>query len=65
MVIDEQGHSDHGSDGSDIDAVSHFTEKFDGETVGDTEMAVSFLVLIRCALCILSTWLRYRSSVFH
>jgi len=39
MVIDEQGHSDQGSDGSDIDAVSHFTEKFDGETVGDTEMA--------------------------
>jgi hypothetical protein len=43
MVIDEQGHSDQGSDGSDIDAVSHFTEKFDGETIGDTEMAVSFL----------------------
>ncbi|XP_066366295.1 uncharacterized protein [Miscanthus floridulus] len=39
MVIDEQGHSDQGSDGSDIDAVSHFTEKFDGETIGDTEMA--------------------------
>ncbi|KAJ1264343.1 hypothetical protein BS78_09G256100 [Paspalum vaginatum] len=39
MVIDEQGHSDEGSDGSDIDAVSHFTEKFDAETVGDTEMA--------------------------
>ena len=43
MVIDEQGHSDQGSDGSDIDAVSHFTEKFDEETVGDTEMAVSSL----------------------
>ncbi|OEL20864.1 Pre-rRNA-processing protein TSR1-like protein [Dichanthelium oligosanthes] len=39
MVIDEQGHADLGSDGSDIDAVSHFTEKFDEETVGDTEMA--------------------------
>ncbi|CAL4895990.1 unnamed protein product [Urochloa decumbens] len=39
MVIDEQGHTDQGSDGSDIDAVSHFTEKFDEETVGDTEMA--------------------------
>jgi len=39
MVIDEQGHADQGSDGSDIDAVSHFTEKFDEETVGDTEMA--------------------------
>jgi hypothetical protein len=24
--------------------VSHFTEKFDAETVGDTEMAVSFFV---------------------
>jgi hypothetical protein len=45
--------------------VSHFTEKFDGETVGDTEMAVSFLVLIWWALCILITWLQYRSSVFH
>ena len=43
MVIDEQGHADEGSDGSDIDAVSHFTEKFDEETVGDTEMAVSSL----------------------
>lgn len=65
MVIDEQGHSDQGSDGSDIDAVSHFTEKFDGETIGDTEMAVSFPVLIWWALCILSTWLQYWSSVFH
>jgi hypothetical protein len=41
MVIDEQDHSDHGSDGPDIDAVSHFTEKFDEETVAGTEMAVS------------------------
>ncbi|XP_062179880.1 uncharacterized protein LOC133884470 [Phragmites australis] len=39
MVIDEQDHSDQVSDGSDIDAVSHFTEKFDEETVGGTEMA--------------------------
>lgn len=39
MVIDEQDHSDHGGDFSDIDAVSHFTEKFDEETVGGTEMA--------------------------
>lgn len=46
MVIDEQGDADQGSDGSDIDAVSHFTEKFDEETVGDTEMAVSFFVFI-------------------
>ena len=45
-AIDEEGHSDQGSDGSDIDAMSHFTEKFDGETIGDTEMAVSFPVLI-------------------
>ncbi|KAK3129271.1 hypothetical protein QOZ80_6BG0475740 [Eleusine coracana subsp. coracana] len=37
MVIDEQDHSDQGSDGSDIDAVSHFTAKFDEET--GTEMA--------------------------
>jgi pre-rRNA-processing protein TSR1 len=44
MVIDEQGQADEGSDGSDIDAVSHFTEKFDAETAGDTEMAVSFFV---------------------
>ncbi|CAN6340232.1 unnamed protein product [Urochloa humidicola] len=39
MVIDENGHEDQRSDGSDIDVVSHFTEKFDEETVGDTEMA--------------------------
>ncbi|TVU30228.1 hypothetical protein EJB05_21838 [Eragrostis curvula] len=39
MVIDDQDHSDQGSDGSDVDAVSHFTGKFDEETVGGTEMA--------------------------
>uniref|UniRef100_A0A0D3HKT3 Bms1-type G domain-containing protein n=1 Tax=Oryza barthii TaxID=65489 RepID=A0A0D3HKT3_9ORYZ len=39
MVIDEQDHSDNGGDGSDMDVVSHFTEKFDEETIGGTEMA--------------------------
>ncbi|XP_006663372.1 pre-rRNA-processing protein TSR1 homolog [Oryza brachyantha] len=39
MVIDEQGHSDHGCDSSDMDTVSQFTEKFDEETIGGTEMA--------------------------
>lgn len=43
MVIDEQDHSDQGSDGSDMDAVSHFTAKFDEET--GTEMAVSVFAL--------------------
>ncbi|KAK3154012.1 hypothetical protein QOZ80_2BG0184710 [Eleusine coracana subsp. coracana] len=37
MVIDELDHLDQGSDGSDIDAMSHFTAKFDEET--GTEMA--------------------------
>lgn len=44
MVIDEQDHSDNGGDGSDMDVVSHFTEKFDEETIGGTEMAVSSLI---------------------
>jgi pre-rRNA-processing protein TSR1 len=38
MVIDEKDHSEHDSDSSDEDAVSHFTEKFDQETIGGTEM---------------------------
>ncbi|XBI01376.1 hypothetical protein VPH35_130168 [Triticum aestivum] len=38
MVIDEKDHSEHDSDSSDIDAVSHFTEKFDQETIGGSEM---------------------------
>ncbi|KAG8091465.1 hypothetical protein GUJ93_ZPchr0012g21725 [Zizania palustris] len=39
MIIDEQQHSDHGGCSLDMDAVSHFTEKFDEETIGGTEMA--------------------------
>ena len=44
MVIDEKDHSEHDSDSSDIDAVSHFTEKFDQETIGGSEMGVSYLI---------------------
>ncbi|KQK18356.1 hypothetical protein BRADI_1g41930v3 [Brachypodium distachyon] len=38
MVIDEKDRSEYGSDGSDMDAVSHCREKFDEETIGGTEM---------------------------
>ncbi|KAM0915889.1 hypothetical protein ACQ4PT_010544 [Festuca glaucescens] len=38
MVIDEKDHSEHDSDSSDVDAASHFTEKFDQETIGGTEI---------------------------
>ena len=44
MVIDEKDHSEHDSDSSDIDAVSHFMEKFDQETIGGSEMGVSYLI---------------------
>jgi hypothetical protein len=46
MVIDEKDHSEHDSDSSDVDAASHFTEKFDQETIGGTEMGVSYLILV-------------------
>ncbi|KAL6859404.1 hypothetical protein ACP4OV_017663 [Aristida adscensionis] len=35
----DNDHSDQGSESLDMDAMSHFTEKFDEETVGGTEMA--------------------------
>jgi pre-rRNA-processing protein TSR1 len=46
MVIDENDHSEHESDNSDVDAVSHFTEKFDQESTGGTEMGVSYPILV-------------------
>jgi hypothetical protein len=46
MVIDEKDHSEHESDNSDVDAVSHFTEKFDQESTGGTEMGVSYPILV-------------------
>ncbi|KAL6910018.1 hypothetical protein ACP4OV_001276 [Aristida adscensionis] len=39
MVTDEQDHSDQGSESLYMDAMSHFTEKFDEENVRGTEMA--------------------------